>query len=137
MGWTGSLLHSTVGLDAAVSFQDSSAPSMSPLCLERPVLLPTRLWQPTTPQGGQEFWLVLLSSQRCPCRRLREDTWWACSSLERLLSNNCDHWPFCNSWTRSSNFFLGTCPPLGGLWSIILGRSMNNFYPLAILTSLR
>ena len=103
-----SLLHSTVGVDAAVSFQDSSAPSMTPTCLERPVFLPTRLWQPTTPPRWTRILArsALFSTLSVWCRRLREDKWWACSSLERLLSNNCDHWPFCNSWTRSFNFFL-------------------------------
>ena len=71
---------------AAVSFLDSSTPSMS-MCLGLPVLLPMRLWlpTPTTLRSGQEFSLVLLFLNAVWCRHLREDTWWACSSLERLL----------------------------------------------------
>ena len=49
------------------------------------VLLPMRPWLPTTLRVLA--WSALFSTLSVWCRRLRDDTWWACSSLEKLLPN--------------------------------------------------
>ena len=111
---------------AAVSFLDSSTPSMS-MCLGLPVLLPMRLWlpTPTTLRSGQEFSLVLLFLNAVWCRHLREDT------FVRTRGGHALHWKDFSPTTATTGHSgtIGLVPPTSSwaLWSIILGRSIRRF----------
>ena len=80
---------------------------MLPMCQEPPVPFNAILAADNSPRWTRFLARsALFSTLSVWCRRLREDTWWACSSLERLLSNT------------GHSGTIGLVPPTSSRWFV-------------------